>query len=292
MSLFGNIRCRPNKLALLALAAYLVLLPARGIHAAPMAEPLAGSLAGSLERENPRVALLSLFPYYYRDLNGEPAGFSYEAIELLFGATGFSFDHSAMPVGRIVRQMGSGIQDIAILYRLPKLLPEMDFFATLGCQQVVLVPIRGSNIARFEDVAGKKIAYLAGGRFDRMFVSKLDIIGMPFTNAYNIFAKAVLGNADAVVFNRIAYESSRRFDTRLSGVSAETLAAFDAPIPIVEIEVSLAISRKSKFRHIMPAMEAFAKSQAGKSKLEQLFAKYGSSTGGACSAKKDEKLSP
>lgn len=273
---------------MLCLAACLACLPAVDLNA----RPLDGSLAGSLDREKPRVALLSLFPYYYRDLNGEPTGFSYEVIKLFFGATGTSFDHSAMPVGRIVRQVGSGIQDIAVLYRLPDLLPALDFFATFGCQQVVMVPIRGSKITRFEDVAGKKIAYLVGGRFDRMFASKLDIIGMPFMNAYNIFGKAVLANADAVVFNQIAYESSRQFDPRLSGVSAETFAAFNTPIPLVEIELSLVISRKSKFRHLMLEMAAFAKSKIGKVKLEQIFRKYGSSTGGNCSVKKGQELSP
>lgn len=238
--------------------------------------------AKQAQRERPRVALLNTFPYYFIDKYGTAKGFMTELAELVFTGINIGYDASPMPLGRVIRQSAAGIQDMAILYRLPEMFPDLEFFATVGCLEIILVPLKKSGIKGLDDIAGKRIAYMQGGRFDRVFASKVDIIGMPIANVRNIFAMAVISQVDAVVFNNMAFESSKTFPQRATGVYGNIWGEFAAPIALLEVELSFVVSRKSAFRSRVPEIEAFVLSAWGQRKIKTLFRKYGVETGGKC----------
>jgi len=205
-----------------------------------------------------------------------------ELAELVFTQTHIDYDVSPMPLGRLIRQSVAGIQDVTILYRLPEVFPGLEFFASVGCLEILLVPLKKSGIKAFDDITGKRIAYMQGGRFDKVFVSKVDIIGMPIANVRNIFAMAVISQVDAVVFNNMAFESSKIFTPRASGIYGDIWGEFGAPIALLEVELSFAISRKSAFRLKVPEIEKFVRSSEGERKIRTLFRKYGVESGGKC----------
>ncbi|MBL4789809.1 MAG: hypothetical protein JKY60_12470 [Kordiimonadaceae bacterium] len=240
----------------------------------------------ALERshQNPRVAFFDSFPFYFKNSKGEPDGFSYRAVELTLGKLDVGYDYSAMPLGRLFRQVGSGIQDLTVVYKLPALLPDLHFIATFGCLQITLAPVKGSGIQGFADLTGKRVVYPVGGRFARLYASSLDIIGMPVAKVKNIFGMAIIGGADAVVFNNMAFESSRLFGPDEGGASADVLMKFGDPVPLLEMELAIAISRNSKFDPLIPRIASQVKKARKAGAYQALFRRFGETSGGQCKA--------
>jgi len=251
---------------------------------------MAEASSGQEEQETPSFSLLNSFPLYYVNKDGAPSGFTHDLATLIFSKTDIAYTSVPLPPDRLVRQLGAGLQDFTILYRLPEVFPEMEFFATLGCQHIVMVPLIGSGITKLADVSGKRVAYMKDGRFDRLYSTKIDMIGMPVGQVKNIFAMAAVGNVDAVVFNEIAFNSSKRFSKLDSGVLPGTGEEFGEPIHLLEIELGIAISRKSRFQHLVPALKDFVESGRMAGAFEPIFRKYGSVSGGKCSILKVSTL--
>lgn len=236
------------------------------------------------QHTQPTVAFLEIVPFYYTNEDGQPAGLSYDIAELVFGALDQPYKSVTMPPPRVFHALSNGHHDFTLSYKMPKLFPRLTFFGLLGCQQIVLTPLKGSGIKTLADIKGKRIAYLQGGRFDRLYSSTGLFEGRTAVHTINMFKLAARRRVDAIVANKMHMAGHRNIDPEKIGLPSNFWNTLDTPIFITSIEASFAISNPSKFQHLIPSIESVIQTVRRDGTLEKLFKKYGEPTGGSCDA--------
>ena len=232
----------------------------------------------------PTFVFIHTFPFYYLDENGQQTGFNYEIAKFVFDALEIEADFFGMPVGRTFREVNEGTQDFTTSYRMPDLFEGIQYFASFGCQQIVLMPLKNSGIKSFKDLVGKRISYAQGGRFDKTYSRRKDFVRVPAINTETMFRLVQRGRTDGVVMNTMAFESLRIASPPNQNLQSDIWTKFGDPVFIMPIEVAFGVSKKSKYRHLVPLIENFVSEGLEKDIFAPIFKKYGEATGGVCSA--------
>ncbi|MBL4789808.1 MAG: transporter substrate-binding domain-containing protein [Kordiimonadaceae bacterium] len=227
---------------------------------------------------------MNLFPFFYKDESGSPSGFYYEVAELVFRDLGLAHKSTPMPIARVFREVSLGNQDMTVSYNMGDLVPDIEFFGSFGCQQIMLVPLKTAKMTSLKELKGKRVVFPMGGYFHKRFAKRTDFTAVAVNTTRSIFQLAARGRVDAVIFNNMALESYRKLGPERSEAPREILKLFATPIPIVPIEVSFSISKKSQVRHLMPQIEAYMKEAREQGRFAEIFKKYGEATCGDCSA--------
>lgn len=229
-----------------------------------------------------RVGIYSIFPFYYMDSNGETAGANYELTSYILGELNMPFQLTVKPLARILQEIEHGTIDLMLAYRLPKILPNLAFSSAIGCQRIVLIPLKGSGVKTMGDLSGKRIAYLQGGRFDMMHSHRSDFTHVKAVDYIKMFQLVEQQRIHAFVANMMAYRAHRAFAPRESGLPPQSWDRFDTPHVVMAIETSFLTSPKSKFFQLLPAVNSFIGEAYKAGKFAPIFRKYGENTGGSC----------
>lgn len=234
------------------------------------------------DRTIPTFAIYRLHPFYYVDSEGSPSGLNYEIVKKVFNGAGVPHKVAILPIGRVFHAMEQGQHDFTMSYKVPDVFPGLKFFGSVGCQQIVLAPMRGSGIKSLPDAKGKRISFIQGGRFDKIFSKTKAFTRLPAINTLTMFKLAAYGRADAIVGNRMLLASYKNDPSVVHILSPDFWEEFDAAIPITPIEIAFSISEKSKFQHYVPILEAYTRTEEVQNFIHEIYSRYGETTGGRC----------
>lgn len=165
---------------------------------------------------------------------------------------------------------------------MPTAVPDAHFFATIGGQQIVLVPRKTAGIEKFGEIKGKRIAYFQGGRFDKLTSARTDFTRVALSTTDKKFQLLSLGRIDAVITNMVEFNNFRGLHPSESGMSVSDWDLLGAPVTVAPIEISFAASRAYEFPNLIPTIKDYVSKARAEGRFEPLFRKWGEPLGGKC----------
>lgn len=237
------------------------------------------------------LVLFDLYPFFFHGQDGTPSGMTLELVGGVLNELGIPYKTIVMPISRVFNEISNGRYDLTSTYHVPEIFPDIHFFGELGCQQIVLLPLKSSGIRNMKDIAGKRLTFVQGGRFDHLYSSSSKFTSLPAPNTLNMFRMAARGRVDAIIGNRMHLYAYRDDPISRHLVPEELWDTLDDAIPVMPIRMSFAMSKKSKFQHLVPVLENHVKQAHVQAEFARISIKYGEPTGGRCNIMKRSELS-
>lgn len=238
-------------------------------------------MLSAAEDKRPVMAIIDFYPFGYRDADGEAVGMFFDMADAISADSGVDFDLKFLPVPRALRAAERGSVDMLISYKDEEMVKNVSFVGNVGCLTAYLVPGRDSGIYTLADIAGRRIAEIGGGYFQKRFSARMDFEHVVVPSNESMLRMISRGRVDGFVINDAVFDGyfSGHFSRPLPKNWRRVIAD---PIAIETLETHVSINRKSAYFDLGEALRKSIDHLRRGGEMAKIFARYGSTRQGRC----------
>ncbi|QFU21657.1 transporter substrate-binding domain-containing protein [Shewanella eurypsychrophilus] len=128
-----------------------------------------------------------------------PSGIYYDMANLLAEESGYLPHNEIYPYARIMLELKSGQTDMTIMYKYKELEDYVTYIAPLPSLKNVVIGLHGTSFSSFDNLKGKKLAYLRGAKFSDVIDNDPAIYRFETFDFIQAVKMLMAGHVDAVI---------------------------------------------------------------------------------------------
>lgn len=241
-------------------------------------------MAEERDRQAPvTFGVFDFFPWALPDQQGNLEGMSVDLVAKLSEISGIEITPRFQPVARVFRDAELGLNDLVLAYKLPSMVPGVEFIADLGCLTASVVMNKNVPVSGIEDLHDKRIAYLPGGYFWDKLRSQIGVKEYQVDTNREMIALLALGRVDGFVTNNFMLGALIR-----KGPPYENFLPINwrneigQEVPFEKVPVAIGMSINSKNWHLRNRLREAITHGVEEGAFDAIYRKWGSLDGWSC----------
>jgi polar amino acid transport system substrate-binding protein len=213
------------------------------------------------------IDTIAIEPFGYLGADGKPTGMMYDIGKRIAEEAGFTSVIRLAPYARTVVDLEHGIADVVLRFGnddLPRVAYQV---ATVLSMRTIIVTRHPAQLRTLDDLHGKTVGMLRGGRFDQRFSADLAIIKHEVSNYQQMLRMLMAGRIDGAIGSDAGLYSA----ARSLGIEP---AALSAPLVLSTQEFMLHVSRKTGTAATISALQAALERLKRSGEIMQIVERY------------------
>jgi len=228
-------------------------------------------------KDKPKVALFISYPEAFKNPEGIFQGTSIDITRALEKRMGEELEIQYTSWPRIMEHLGTSRYDFTFLFNVPAFNDRVHFLGKIGCFADIIVPRRGLKINGIKSLEGKTVAFMQKGAFSRTYANSTRFFKVPNSQSENMIRLLVNDRVDAIVIHSGQYHRLVNAEKPRRNYPENWRSKLGEPFVHKLYEVHVALSKKSKYQHLIPKVKQAIIDQRKKGVFDQAQKNWGMS---------------
>ena len=225
---------------------------------------LAGTSAFAREL---RIETIAVAPFGFYSTDGQPTGIMYELGNLIAREAGFNATNQIVPYAQTVISVKHGGADFVLRYGNAELTEVAIQVASVLSLPTIVLGLPSAQFRSLEDLHGKTVGVMRGGRFDQRFDADIAIRKYPVLDYQQMVKMLMAKHLDAGIGSTVGiYYSASQLGLQQ--------AQLGVPLVLSEQHFVLHFSRKTADDATIAALQAAVERLKQRNEIAPLVDKY------------------
>lgn len=214
-----------------------------------------------------KIDTIDVAPFGFIDKDGKPTGMMYEISNRIAEEAGMKYTNDIVPYPRTILDLESGNADFVLRFNNEK-LPQIAIpVISIITMPTIIVGKSSSNFKSLEDLRGKTVGLLRGGKFDDRFDADTAIKKYDAKDYEQILKMVMVDHLDAGIGSNVGiYYSANK-----AGIKQESLSK---PLVLSTKDFILHFSKKNADQNTIDALKAAVEKLQKQNDINKIINKY------------------
>ena len=214
-----------------------------------------------------KIDTIAVAPFGFTGADGKPTGMMYEIGNRIAEEAGFKHTNDIIPYARTIIDLESGAADFVLRFtneQLPQIAVQV---ATVVTMPTIVVGLAGSRYKSLNDLHGKSVGQLRGGKFDDKFDADSAITKYEANDYIQIMRMLAAKRLDAGIGSSVGVY----YSANSVGIKPEELGA---PLVLSSKDFILHFSKKNADPKTTQALKAAVEKLNKQGEIKKIINKY------------------
>lgn len=214
-----------------------------------------------------KIDTIDVAPFGFLDKDGKPTGMMYEISNRIAEEAGMQYSNDIVPYPRTILDLESGSADFVLRFNNEKLPQIAVPVISIIAMPTIVVGKSSTNFKSLEDLHGKTVGLLRGGKFDDKFDADTAIKKYDAKDYEQILKMIMVDHLDAGIGSNVGlyYSASK------AGIKQADLGQ---PLVLSSKDFILHFSKKTADQKTMDALKAAVERLQKQDEIKKIINKY------------------
>lgn len=221
----------------------------------------------SLAGQTIRIKTIDVAPFGFTQVSGEHSGMMFEISNRIVEEAGLKFTNEIVPYARSILELRDGRADFVLRYSNEQLPSVAIPVVSVISMQTIILSRAGNSFKSLEDLHGKTVGVVRGGKFDVNFDNDTSINKYEVNDYNQMLQMLMKGRLDGVIGSNVGlYYSAKKL-----GINPEELSL---PLHLNAKDFILHFSRKNSDTKTMNILKNSVKKLKSTGEFKKIVNKY------------------